>query len=85
MVAVVLQTEDGQRLELQISEPDHVSWQVGTGEKENDEKGYCEWSALDNDLAEGISSVSKKLVEAVQLWRDNYMLTSLGDNHAYAD
>jgi len=76
MVAIVMKTEDGQRFELEISEHDHVLWQIGTGEPETDERGYCEWSALESDLAEGLSGVNKKLVEAVQLWRDNYMLAS---------
>lgn len=76
MISVVMQMEDGQRFELEISERDHILWQVGTGEPEKDERGYCEWSDLDNELAEGISGVNQKLVEAVQLWRDNYMLTS---------
>jgi hypothetical protein len=76
MISVVMQMEDGQRFELEISERDHILWQVGTGEPEKDERGYCEWNDLDNELAEGISGVNQKLVEAVQLWRDNYMLTS---------
>jgi hypothetical protein len=76
MVSVVLQTEEGQRFELEISEQNHILWQIGTGEPGKDERGYCEWSELESDLAEGISGVNQKLVEAVQLWRDNYMLTS---------
>jgi hypothetical protein len=76
MVAVVLQTEDGQRFELEISEQNHVLWHVETGEREREERGYCEWSDLESDLAEGISGVNKKLIEAVQLWRDNYMIAS---------
>lgn len=77
MVSVIMQTEDGQRLELEISERNHVLWFVGTGEPEKDERGFCEWSDLESDLAEGMSGVNQKLVEAVQLWRDNYMITSM--------
>jgi hypothetical protein len=76
MVTVVLQTEEGQRFELEISEQNHLFWQIGTGESEKDERGYCKWNELESDLAEGISGVNRKLVEAVQLWRDNYMLAS---------
>jgi hypothetical protein len=76
MVSVVMSTDDGERFELEISEQNHVLWQIGTGEPEKDERGYCQWSELESDLAEGISGVNRKLVEAVQLWRDNYMLAN---------
>ncbi len=76
MISVVLHTEGGERLELEISEQDHILWQIGTGESGREEKGYCEWSELESDLAEGMCGVKQKLVEAIQLWRDNFMLAN---------
>jgi len=75
MVSVVLQADDGRRVELEISERDHIHWQIGHGEAGVDERGYCAWNELEGDLAEGICGVKRQLVEAVQVWMDNYMIT----------
>ncbi|MEN6439388.1 MAG: hypothetical protein ABFD97_12500 [Syntrophobacter sp.] len=74
MVRVALHTEDGQRLELEISEQDHVFWQVAAGATGPEEQGYLKWSELETDLAEGMSGVGQRIVEAVQVWRDNFMI-----------
>lgn len=75
MVRVALQTEDGQRLELEISEQDHVFWQVAAGGAGAEEQGYLKWSELESDLAEGMRGVGQRIEEAVQMWRDNFMIT----------
>lgn len=74
MVRVALQMEDGEKLELEISEKSHICWQIGSGRQEVDEKGYFAWNDLESDLAEGMSSVGQKIVEAVHVWRDNFRI-----------
>ncbi len=75
MVRVALQTEDGQKLELEISGQDHVFWQVAAaGGAGTEEQGYLKWNELESDLAEGMSGVEQRIVEAVQVWRDNFMI-----------
>ena len=74
MIKVELSTEGGEKFALEISEQDHVLWQIVPGEQGKDEQGYLAWNELESDLAEGIKGVELKLVEAVQLWRDNYMI-----------
>ncbi len=76
MIKIELRTDDGERLELEISEQEHVFWQIEPGSPGQDERGFCEWNKLESDLAEGIRGVGEKIIEAVQLWRDNFMLAS---------
>ncbi len=76
MVTVIIRTDDGERVQLEINEQDHIFWQIGTAEPGQDEHGYCAWSDLESDLAEGMKGVKQSLIDAVQLWRDNYMIAS---------
>ncbi len=54
MVTVIIRTDDGERVQLEINEQDHIFWQIGTAEPGQDEHGYCAWSDLESDLAEGM-------------------------------
>ncbi len=76
MVRVALDTETGEKFELEISDQEHVRWQIDAGQEGDSEQGYCRWSELEDDLAEGMSGVGQKIVEAVQMWRDNFMIAS---------
>ncbi len=76
MIKIELRTDDGERLELEISDQEHVSWQIEPGGHGKEERGFCQWSELESDLAEGMRDVGAKIVDAVQLWRDNFMLAN---------
>ncbi len=74
MVKVALQMENGETVELEISEHDHIFWQIADGKRE--EKGYYAWNELESDLAEGMSCVGRKIVDAVQVWKDNFLIAA---------
>ena len=76
MIKIELRTDDGERLELEISDQKHVCWQIMPGGDGKEERGFCQWNELESDLAEGMRDVGAKIVDAVQLWRDNFMLAN---------